>query len=274
MLLDPIPCAAWLAITAAICGLVPTFLRLTHRQSHAMLAAATGIFLGTVFLDLLPSLSTADLEATSHESAHSGETHVHADGTVHAGADHAEEEHESGHHHHHGGTIWISVLAGLLVVYLFESLALRSLDHDEHHRHKAVAWAALIGLSIQAFVQGLGLSALPDGATRELHTLLHHGAEAFALASIFALGDIRPIRRRIAILGFAILTPLGYAIGYAANLEHATTVVHLATGFAAGIFLFVSLCELLPEVFHHQEDNALKVTLLALGIAAISITIG
>lgn len=273
MQLDPIPCAAWLAITAAICGLVPTFLRLTHRQSHAMLAAATGIFLGTVFLDLLPTLSTADLAAASHAD----ESHVHADGTAHEGAEHAEEEedaHGAGHHHHHGGSIWICVLAGLLVVYLFESLALRSLDHDEHHRHKAVAWAALIGLSIQAFVQGLGLSALPAGATRELNTLLHHGAEAFALASIFALGDIRPIRRRIAIIGFAILTPLGYALGYAANLEHATTVVHLATGFAAGIFLFVSLCELLPEVFHHQEDNALKVALLALGIAAISITIG
>ena len=43
----------------------------------------------------------------------------------------------------------------------------------------------------------------------------------------------------------------------------------LIRALAAGPFLFVSLCELLPEVFHHREDSAIKVALLLGGIGAV-----
>ena len=41
----------------------------------------------------------------------------------------------------------------------------------------------------------------------------------------------------------------------------------ILTALAAGTFLYVCLCELLTEVFHHREDGALKVALLAVGVA-------
>ena len=31
-------------------------------------------------------------------------------------------------------------------------------------------------------------------------------------------------------------------------------------------FLFVALCDLLPEVFHHREDGLLKVVLVVAGV--------
>jgi zinc transporter ZupT len=36
---------------------------------------------------------------------------------------------------------------------------------------------------------------------------------------------------------------------------------------AAGTFLYVCLCELLPEVFHHREDGVLKIAFLSAGVA-------
>ena len=41
----------------------------------------------------------------------------------------------------------------------------------------------------------------------------------------------------------------------------------ILTALAAGTFLYVCLCELLVEVFHHREDTLKRVALLALGIA-------
>ena len=44
----------------------------------------------------------------------------------------------------------------------------------------------------------------------------------------------------------------------------------IAIALSAGTFLYVCLCELLPEVFHRREDGLLKVVLLAAGIALMA----
>lgn len=279
---------ALLAIVAIACGLLPPLRRMGERALHVALAAATGVFLGVVFLDLLPALAHDDgshgepatAVAAPHDSgthAHDGdESHDHA-GHDHSGADADRAAAGNGdaghaHAHAHGGATsrWLAVLAGLLAVYLFESLALRSLDRDDHHRHRSVAWGALIGLSIHAVVRGLEFAVPSVEADRGFLwlPLAHRGAEAFALATIFALAQIRVARSNLAIVVFAFLTPLGFCAGRLLELSHAPHALGIVQGFAAGIFLFVSLCELLPEVFHHREDGRWKVALLSAGVAA------
>ena len=41
----------------------------------------------------------------------------------------------------------------------------------------------------------------------------------------------------------------------------------LLTAFAAGTFLYVALCDLLPEVFHERRDGVVKAALLVAGVA-------
>ncbi len=267
MILDPTPSALLFALVALACGLIPPVSKLKERWLHAALAAATGIFLGAVFLDLLPSLSGA---------AHHGAEEVATSTTTPAIATGSEPHHDHVHADHETTRVWFCVLFGLLAVYLFESLALRTHDSDDRHRHRSVAWAALIGLSLQALVHGVELSVdHGDKATRGAlaAALFHRGAEAFALATIFVLAGIGAKKARLAIVVFAILTPLGLLIGRTFDLAAEPGQVALLTGFAAGIFLFVSLCELLPEVFHHSEDGAIKIALLGVGIAAVVFTV-
>ena len=97
--------ASLIFLVALAGGLLPLVRRWTDRQLHAALALATGVFLGAVFLHLLPALAHLQPAAGS-------EAHAPVDEFV----------------------LWGCVLLGLLGVYLVEGLLLRSQDHDDLHR--------------------------------------------------------------------------------------------------------------------------------------------
>lgn len=110
----------YLVAIALVGGLLPLVARWTHRQLHAVLALSTGIFLGAVFLHLLPSIAATPaglpelggLLAGSHASAeagalddHAGHDHGEDDHGDHEGHDHGEDDHghgEADHDHDHG----------------------------------------------------------------------------------------------------------------------------------------------------------------------------
>lgn len=94
-------------------GLLPLFIRWSDRHLHTALALSTGIFLGAVFLHLLPSIAVMTTETVSHGD------HVHVHGEV---------------------TLWAFVLVGVLGVYLIESFLLPGHAHgpnpsNEEHDH-------------------------------------------------------------------------------------------------------------------------------------------
>lgn len=220
-------------------GCLPLIRNWSHRQLHAVLALATGVFLGAVFLHLLPEIS-----ALEHENAGDLDSR----------------------------TLWLYTLVATLSVYLFDALLFRSHDHDEVHRHRAVGYSALLGMSLHAFTEGVAFSVLTsDGRVALpyfLSTLGHKLLDGFSLASVLRLGDFSRVKIFAWIAAFAGLTPLGMLLGdrWVHDLSPHTHAI--VSALAAGTFLFVSLCELLPEVFHHREDSTVKVSLLLAGIGA------
>lgn len=232
---------AGIALVAFLGGTLPLIMRWSDRRLHVALALSTGIFLGAVFLHVLPDLPAA------------------AAGGLSAPA------------------LWSFVLVGVLAVYFAETLFLHA-HHEEElpdQHHRAVGWAALFGLSVHSLTAGVGLAFAARspllGGPMFLAMISHKGFEAFSLASVFQLGKFP--RRAIVLLMalFALMTPIGFAAGDLLSgwLEGAGLAI--AVALAAGSFLYVSLCELLPEVFHHREDGALKIVLLLAGIGVMAL---
>ncbi len=264
-------CLAILAV-GLIGGSIPLFAQWTDRRLHGALALSTGIFLGAVFLHLLPSLPGAG--AGPIDPAHAGHDHGSSETLI----------------------VWACVLAGVLGVYLIESVVLRT-GHgahghhhgpkDEHdhgtgpsparadeHQHKAVGYAALLGLSLHSLLAGVGLSAA--GTQGEVAgpvfvaVLSHKGFEAFSLATVFRLAAVPRGRIVTIVVLFSLVTPVGFLTAELLTKGIAPLGQAVLTAVAAGTFLYVSLCELLPEVFHHREEGPRNVAWLALGVALMA----
>jgi len=143
-------------------------------------------------------------------------------------------------------------------------------ERRENQRHRAVGWAALVGLSVHSLTSGVALAAVAEDkaiASVMLFAILaHKGFESFSLASVFAM-SARDRRHVFAlVVAFSLVTPLGLLLGRQVTALFGTGGIGVLTALAAGTFLYVCIGELLPEVFHHREDVFAKISLLSLGV--------
>ena len=272
---------------ALVGGLVPLVFQRTERLQHLLIALAAGVFLGGVFLHMLPEAAGLSL----HGGA--GGEHVHGDLTV-----------------------WGGVLAGVVLLFLLENLVLRTRTGEEHShrdhshrdhghgaahdhdhspdhghghaqvgdedegcevRHRTVGYATFFGLSVHGFTAGLGLSLgedLPDLQDPLLLSIVSHKAvEGFSLATAFLLAGMARGRILLCLVAFALVTPAGLWMRVVLGGGLGGQPPAILLGLAAGTFLFVALYDLLPEVFHRREDQLVKVVLLAAGIG-LSLALG
>ncbi|MEQ8764892.1 MAG: ZIP family metal transporter [Planctomycetota bacterium] len=270
------------AITVVF-GCLPVVFRPSHRWLHLLVAFATGLFLGVVFLHLLPSVAHSVVE---NEMAHEAEEQA-ANGEAPANGeedpDHAEEEVHSAEHGHSHSWLWVFVLAGVVVVYLVENLLLHPVSHGhaghsghpgesgrEHWQHVTLGYATFFGLAVHAFTSGIGLAATVDQpdlkSTFFVSIISHKGAESFSLTTIFLLAGFRVRKVLILLAAFSVVTPVGILLGSLWFHGVGQDAANILTALATGTFLFVALCDLLPEVFHHRAETGLKLVLLLAGI--------
>ena len=102
------------------------------------------------------------------------------------------------------------------------------------------------------------------------------GALTLDIPTFVRFRDSKDVFRRgvtilVLVALFSLVTPAGFLLGNAITENLTDFGVAIFTALAAGTFLFVCLCELLPEVFHHREDGITKILLLCGGIAAMAL---
>lgn len=223
-----------LVLTTLLGGLVPLFVRHSERVLHLYVSFATGMFLGIVFLHLLP-------EVASQAEAGGGQRTL----------------------------TWLCVLLGVVGLYLIQ-LALSGRKGAE--QHAVMGWGSLFGLCIHAFATGMGFAAAATQPALELAVLMslvtHKVAEGFSLATVFLLGGLARGRIVVVIGLFALVTPAGLYAGRWLAGHLSGSGLALFTALAAGTFLFVALFDLLPETFHERGDLAVKLLLVAGGVLA------
>jgi zinc and cadmium transporter len=253
-------------------GALPGRMRLTHGRMQHMMSFVGGLMLGVAILHLLPhaygELENIDRVAvwtlaglvTMFLLIRVFHVHAHEHGDTVCLAE--EHDHDPGEACHHQG------------------------EHDHANdagRHHRFSWLGLaFGLSLHTLIDGLALGAAVMAEAHEnqgfalfglgtfLAVALHKPLDALSITSLMAAGGWSRAAISVANTVFALMCPLG-AIGFVIGIAEIFAEQHMAIGsalaFAAGVFLCISLADLLPEVAFHTHDRLSLTAALFLGVA-------
>jgi len=279
------------AIASLAGGWLPAMFRMTHRRTQLVLSLVSGLMLGVAFFHMLPHAAAhlpsiewatggavcgllvlfflirifhfhqhgaAEEPASDKEKKHSPEEHCLGE-TYHSTDcpqdPHTHADHNgNGHTHQHHRMSWVGLLTGLIVHTMIDGMALAAsvLGEASHHGgYAAFGLGAFLAIalhkpldavSIAAVMRSSGWSQQATGADNFCFCLMcPAGALIFAVAMQFLPGEPAMSGQ---------MFPVGCALA-----------------FSAGVFICISLGDLLPEVQFHSHDRIKLSAALLLGIA-------
>lgn len=256
-----------IALASLFGGSLPSLIRLTHRRIQLTLSFVSGVMLGVALLDLLPhAIYKLQHAETALACCLIGLLfmffmirmfHFHQHDLT---ADNAHEhptpelcDHDHGHHHvhcdEHGGQVdlsWLGLSFGLAVHTIIDGVALAA----------AVEATSPVGYSLA----GVGVF---------LAILLHKPLDAMSITSLMSAKGWHPNKQLVVNLVFSLMCPLGailFAVSVGQMSEWRDVVLGWALAFSAGIFLCISLGDLLPEVHFHSHDRFWLSVMLLMGV--------
>ncbi|MEO8495088.1 MAG: ZIP family metal transporter [Planctomycetota bacterium] len=257
-----------LIVTASLLGgWLPFLVQLTHRRMQLLMSFVGGLMLGVALLHMIPH-ALAEVASVEHGFDYVARAvvvgvlltffmirffHVHQHGhEVGDGHEHHEDTCDHGPHEHAHG--------------------------DDHTHTHHLSWSGLFfGLALHTFFDGLALGASVAAGGHDhsagllgvgtfLAIVLHKPLDSLSLTCVMSGG--RWTRKSISLvnLAFASMCPLGaivFYLGLARLTGSQPVILACALGFAGGIFLCISLADILPELqFHHHDRGLLSVALL------------
>lgn len=286
-----------IALSSLAGGYLPTLFRFTHTRMQLLISLIGGFMLGVGIFHQLPhavavmpvsegefALDTCmrwlmlGLLLTffmlrmfhfhSHEPVSLEDGHGHAhdhDHDCHHDHDHgARHQHDHDHsteHHHPVGAkraSWIGIFLGLSLHTLLDGVALAAaVQADAIHRHD-VSGFALFGLATF------------------LGVVLHKPLDSISITSLMAAGGWSKGAMWAVNLGYSLMCPIGaglFCVGIESVAGTRDMVVACALAMSAGVFLCISLSDLLPEVQFHSHDRIRLSAALLAGVCA-SVLIG
>ncbi|KAK9804925.1 hypothetical protein WJX72_012234 [[Myrmecia] bisecta] len=131
-----------------------------------------------------------------------------------------------------------------------------------------------VALCVHSLLEGAALGAQASIA-QSLHIfiaiLAHKGLAAYALGSsiVDSKADTRKYWTVIAV--FALATPVGIFIGYILHSVTNNDFASAISALASGTFLYVAMMEVIPKELEQPDNRRLKLFMLLLGFAAMSL---
>lgn len=268
-------------------GWLPSIVRLDHTRMQTTISFVGGLMLGIAVFHLLPHSihgnQTADEAAwwmmggittmfllircfhfhhhgpleisTAREDPCAGQHDHDHDQGIEERHVHADPGHGQPHCHHAHELSWMGMLVGLSLHTLIDGMALAaSVQAESTHR----AWLSLFGLGTF------------------LAIILHKPLDAVSITALMAGSGWAPRARFLVNISFATMCPIGallFALGIDQFGDLQEKIVCSALAFSAGVFLCISLSDLLPEMeFHAHNRLRLTAALLAGILLAYGIT--
>jgi zinc and cadmium transporter len=256
-----------IVLASLVGGFVPDWVELTHTRMQTLISGVGGLMLGIAVFHLLPhSLEHTGSPKVTCQWLMGGllvmfflvrAFHFHHHGAADPLADHEtchhhDHDHDEGHHHHPPSIHhlnWVGVAAGLAIHTLIDGIAL--------------------GASVKAEANGSMVLSL-FGLGTFLAVLLHKPLDAISITSLMAAGGWSRAARNAVNLGFALMCPVGallFLLGLGQISSQAPYLLGCALAFAAGVFLCISLGDLLPELELHSHHRIRLSVALLCGVA-------
>lgn len=270
-------------------GWLPTKIRLTHNRMQVIISFVGGLMLGIGMLHLLPhSIAETGSVDASFRWALGGILVMFL--LIRAF-----------HVHHHGSfelpDSEVTVVADSYQHRLAESVHEHDCSHDHgipgghSHPHKAhrLSWFGVaVGLGLHTLIDGMALGASVEadanhdvtmhllGVGTFLAVLLHKPLDAVSITSLMAAAGWSRRSQSLVNVSFAMMVPLGaglFLLGVHHLGDGQRQIIGAALAFSAGVFICISLGDLLPEMeFHKHSRVPLTISLVVGMLLAWTIT--
>lgn len=168
------------------------------------------------------------------------------------------------------------LLAGAAVVFVLLTDQLGHHREDKHGQRRSTL--LLIVLSIHSVIAGaaLGLEgSLLNSVALFIAIIAHKGAAGFALGTALISEGLDRARHMRIILGFAVTTPIGIALGAFLGSEmaggEAEAFEAVFDSLAAGTFFYIALTDMFSTAFRDASGKWGKLVLAAAGFALMAL---
>lgn len=235
-------CIFAVAIFAAsmVSARLPFYIKKDVKQLHKLIAFGAGVMLGVLFIMLMPEA--------------------------------LERNEEAGYDFDIACCI---ILIGFVFLFAVDFIVKKRTKvtcackscRDEH-THDVTSISALAGLGIHALFDGLALAAAfiageDVGIMVLIAICLHKVVEVFSLSSTMLMSKNKD-KTWMSLVIFCMISPVAAVVSYLFIDGGDVDFAGPALCFSVGVFMFVALCDILPEAFHNRErDNGQMVAIVA-----------
>ncbi|HCS78849.1 TPA: ZIP zinc transporter [Patescibacteria group bacterium] len=157
-----------------------------------------------------------------------------------------------------GGDVFVPALVGIVCFFLLERTLLWFHHHHGSHGIKPTVWMITLGDGVHNFIDGVAIAATfilnPSiGVMTALAVAAHEIPQEIADFSVLLSRGLSKQKAIIFNVASA-LTALVGAIGMYLFSEILEMHLGFITAFAAGMFVYIALSDLIPEL-HHSENK-------------------
>ncbi|MEM6330628.1 MAG: ZIP family metal transporter [Planctomycetota bacterium] len=271
-----------IVLASVVGGKLPDWLRLTHRRVEGAVSFVAGVMLGVAVLHLLPHALQAGVAAEPGAAPSGAERFVPTAAWLLGGFLAMFFVERFFCFHHHDAPDPHAAAAPAADPATGESRAAepgRPCEATHPGRVHNLTWSgAALGLTLHSLLAGVALAASVRhgagpgslaGFGAFLAIVLHKPFDSMTIAMLMASGGWSASARVLVNGLFALAIPLGVVIAHLGVLagDPASPTTAAALAFSAGVFLCISMSDLLPELqFHHHDRVKLSAALL-LGLA-------
>lgn len=158
--------------------------------------------------------------------------------------------------------LFSSIFIGIVSFFVLERLVLWFHHHHDSHGPKPAAWLITVGDSLHNFIDGVAIAAafmidIRLGIVTTLAVGLHEIPQEIADFITLIRSGMDASRAILINILSATMAILGGVTTFLIR-DSIEIFIPFIVAFSAGMFLYIALSDLIPELHHHTKDNKEK----------------